>query len=215
MDENEKNIIVKRYQERLRLHGEGVKALSSGNTERQRVRFSNLTMIGDLEGKSVLDFGCGLSDFYDYLKNDLGLNIQYHGVDIVPEFVESSKKRFPECSFTGENILTSDFLKTNKFDYIFCSQVFNNKYQKMDNMAFVQEVMEKLHGACNEGLAMDFITDYVDFKEDHLNYYSPEKMYSMSKKFSKRVTLKSDYPLYEFMIFAYKDFTGWGKSKNS
>ncbi|MBC7427486.1 MAG: class I SAM-dependent methyltransferase [Bacteriovorax sp.] len=213
MDKLDKDIIIKRYQERLKAHGVGVKALSSGNAERQYIRFSHLCKIGDLENKKILDFGCGLSDFYDFIKNELKINVEYFGIDIVPEFIEISKQRYPECQFSEEDILESNFLETHKFDYIFCSQVFNNKYVSMDNMAFVEKVMGKLFSACNDGLALDFITDYVDFQEPHLNYYSPEKIYSLSKKLTKRVTLKSDYPLYEFMIFNYKDFTGWGKSK--
>jgi SAM-dependent methyltransferase len=214
MDKTEKETIVKRYQDRLKQHGEGVKALSSGNTDRQKMRFFHLSQIGLLEGKTILDFGCGLADFYEFLKNELKINVKYYGVDIVPDFIEIAAAKYPEANFTNEDILETDFLEKNKFDYIFCSQVFNNRYTAGNNVEFSEKVMGKLFAACKEGLAMDFITNYVDFQEPHLFYYSPESMYSMAKKCTKRVTLKSDYPAYEFMVFLYKDFEGWAKSKN-
>ncbi len=213
MDTDDKKIIIKRYQERLSQHGQSVKALSSGNNERQFLRFANLCQVGDLEGKKILDFGCGMGDFLHFLKHELKINVNYTGVDIVPEFIQIAKERFPDQQFTTEDVLKTDFFKTNKFDYIFCSQVFNNKYLNTDPIVFVQEVMGILYSASNEAVVMDFVTDYVDFKEDHLNYYSPENIFSLAKKLTKRVTLKNDYPLFEFMIFAYKDFRGWGTSK--
>jgi SAM-dependent methyltransferase len=214
MDKVEKESITKRYQERLKIHGEGVKALSSGNTSRQHTRFLNLCQIGSLENKTILDFGCGLADFYEFLKVEMKINVHYCGVDIVPEFIDIASKKFPEARFTTEDILETDFLDKNKFDFIFCSQVFNNRYANSNNMEFAANAMLKLNASCNEGLAMDFITSYVDFEEPHLFYYSPEKMYSIAKKLTKSVVLKSDYPLFEFMLFIYKDFPGWSKSKN-
>ena len=211
MDKIDKDSIIKRYQDRLKLHGEGVKALSSGNANRQQIRFFNLCQVGNLENKTVLDFGCGLADFYEFLKVEMKINVDYCGVDIVPEFIEISAKKYPEARFTTEDILETDFLDKNKFDYIFCSQVFNNRYAKNDNLEFAKKVMFKLQASCNEGLAMDFITSYVDFEEPHLFYYPPELMYSEAKKLTKSVTLKSDYPLFEFMLFIYKDFPRWSK----
>ena len=214
MDSKDKNIIISRYQNRLKEHGSGVKALSSGTPERQKLRFSHMSEIGDLQGKSILDFGCGLGDFYKYLSDDLGLSVAYTGVDIVSDFIKISKTTFPKAEWVCDDILSSDFLKSRKFDYIFCSQVFNNKYENTDNLNFVKKASETLFQAAKEGLCMDFLTSYVDFEEPHLHYYSPEELYSHVKSFTKRVVLKSDYPLYEFMLFCYPDFKGWSKSKN-
>jgi hypothetical protein len=57
---------------------------------------------------------------------------------------------------------------------------------------------------CNIGIGINMTTDYVDYKEDYLYYYSPEKMFSYSKILSKYTTLKHDSPLYEFTLFIYK-----------
>ena len=155
MDKIEKESITKRYQERLKIHGEGVKALSSGNTSRQYTRYFNLCQIGSLENKTILDFGCGLADFYEFIKLEMKINVHYCGVDIVPEFIDIASKKFPEARFTTEDILETDFLDKNKFDFIFCSQVFNNRYANGNNMEFAANVMANLIDIKGNGLPID------------------------------------------------------------
>jgi hypothetical protein len=55
------------------------------------------------------------------------------------------------------------------------------------------------------------MTAYVDFQEPRLFYYHPEEIFRYAKSLTKRVTLRHDYPAYEFAIFLYQDFTGWRK----
>ncbi|HYR59260.1 MAG TPA: hypothetical protein VEO95_11540, partial [Chthoniobacteraceae bacterium] len=67
MNEADKAEITSRYRERLKQHGAGIQALASGTPERQQTRFGVLAGIGDLDGASVLDVGCGFADFNQYL----------------------------------------------------------------------------------------------------------------------------------------------------
>ena len=52
---------------------------------------------------------------------------------------------------------------------------------------------------------MNFITDYVDFKNKDTFYTSPEKIFKIAKKFSKRILLRHDYLPFEFCIYVYTD----------
>lgn len=208
MNDQEKKEMIARYQDRLNEFGPTVQALSSGNSERQKIRFENLIQIGSLNGSTILDFGCGLADFYSFLISE-GFDIKYTGVDLVPEFISSCKLKFKDANFVCEDIFETDFLNKNKFDYIFASQVFNRKLRDSNNLDYAKKSIVSLLNSAKKGIAIDFLTDYVDFKENHLFYYSPEELYSFAKSLSKRVTLKSDYPLYEFTLFIYSDFKGW------
>jgi len=58
-----KSYFSKRYEE----FGDSVKTLWGGE-ESQKQRFDVLLSIGDLNGKSVLDVGCGFGDLYGYLR---------------------------------------------------------------------------------------------------------------------------------------------------
>jgi SAM-dependent methyltransferase len=211
MHKKDKALIIKRYQNRFIEHGNSITALSSGIKERQSIRFSLLQQIGDLSGMSILDVGCGFADFYQHLISS-GCKVKYTGVDIVPEFIKENEKSFPDGNFYCEDIFESKFLVNNKFDYIICSQVFNNKLEFTDNNELVKKVISQLYASANCGLAIDFVTSYVDFKEDRLFYYSPEELFSFAKSLTKKVILRHDYPLFEFCLFIYPDFKGWSEN---
>ncbi|MFH0804175.1 MAG: class I SAM-dependent methyltransferase [Candidatus Zambryskibacteria bacterium] len=206
MNTKDKKIIIERYKNRFKEHGINVKALASGNTERQRMRFKVLSEVGNLEDQIILDIGCGFGDFYAYLKEQ-GIKAKYVGLDICPPFIDVCKERFPEARFEVGDIENS--VPKGKFDYIISSQTFNNKLQFGDNEKVIRNIIKKGYKICEKGMAIDMLTKYVDFEEPHLHYYSPEEIFTFCKKLTKRVTLRHDYPLYEFMIYLYKDFKGW------
>jgi 2-polyprenyl-3-methyl-5-hydroxy-6-metoxy-1,4-benzoquinol methylase len=64
----------------------------------QEARFRVLTAIGDLEGCSVLDVGCGFGDLYEYLCRN-GVNVDYTGVDLSPDLLEIARQRHPDVRF--------------------------------------------------------------------------------------------------------------------
>ena len=61
--------VVERYQKRLQKHGKTFESLQSGSKEHQSLRFNIQKNLGIENGDSVLDIGCGLGDFYNYLQN--------------------------------------------------------------------------------------------------------------------------------------------------
>lgn len=206
MNEYDKQLIVKRYMDRLKKYGVDIKTLASGNIERQLIRFEVFSKIGDLTGHSILDVGCGFADFYQYLKHQ-GIKVYYTGIDICPAFIDICKERFPEASFEVKDIQKDDIGR--KFDYVISSQTFNNKLQNDDNEVSIRDVIRKSYEICNIAVAIDMLTNHVDFREENLYYYSPEEIFRFCKTLTKRVLLRHDYPLFEFMVCLYKDFQGW------
>lgn len=206
MNSSDKTKIINRYMKRFKKYGVDIKTLASGNIERQKIRFKIFSEIGDLNGKTLLDLGCGFGDFYQHLK-ERNISVKYTGIDICPAFIDVCRERFPEADFMVRDIQKEGFNK--KYDYIVSSQVFNGKFEVQDNMDVIKNVLEKCYKNCNVATAFDMMTDYVDFKEDKLYYYSPEKIFSYCKSLTKRVLLRHDYPLFEFVVCLYKDFEGW------
>lgn len=205
-DKRDKDEIIGRYAERLKQHGVGIEAMASGVEAHRAIRYKVLSEVGDLKGASVLDLGCGFGDYYKYLV-DNRIKVDYTGIDIVPDFIRICKERFPNANFLVMDIQEESPGKD--FDYIVCSQVYNNKLNYSDNYQVIGDVLSRCYNLFNKGMAMDFVTSYVDYKQDHLFYYEPAKVLDLCKKLTKRVTLRHDYPLFEFMIYLYKDFKGW------
>lgn len=209
MKTEDKKWITERYMERFRKYGMDIRTLASGNRDRQLIRFKAFSEIGGLNGASILDVGCGFGDFYQYLKDE-GIKVKYTGIDICPAFVEVCAERFPEAKFAVKDLQTDPVKE--KYDYVVSSQTFNNRLAEGENMRLMKDVLQKSYDICTKGVAVDMVTSCVDFQEDHLFYYSPEEIFTFAKSITKRVTLRHDYPLYEFMICLYKDFKGWRSS---
>ena len=167
-----------------------------------------LAGVGDLNGARVLDLGCGLGDFYQFLIQR-GIRPHYTGYDITPEFIEHAQARFPEAHFEVRDVQTEGI--PEKFDYVVSSQTFNNRLAHEDNMKVMQDVLRIGYQASDKGMAIDMFTSYVDFREERLFYYSPEEIFRFSKTLTKRVLLRHDYPLFEFTVYLYRDFAGWKK----
>ncbi len=206
MDIRDKRLIIERYKGRLIKFGDDIKTLASGTSKRQLLRYSVLSQLGDFNGSSVLDLGCGFADFYQYLISK-GLEVKYTGYDINPYFVEVCRKKYPAATFEVVDFQCDDV--GEPFDFIISSQAFNNKLVYDDNETVVKGILKKSYEICTKGVAIDMLSTYVDFKEDRLFYYSPEEIFKLCKSLTKRVTLRHDYPLFEFTICMYKDFAGW------
>jgi len=206
MDPRDKDQIISRYRDRLRRYGEDIRALASGTYERQQIRFSVLSAVGDLDGTSVLDLGCGFGDFYEHLISR-NLEVDYYGYDICPELVEIASAKFPQARFEVRDIQVDGIPRC--FDYIVSSQTFNNRLVYEDNFELVKDVIRRCYEASDKAVAIDMLTSYVDFREDCLYYYSPEEMFNFCKTLTKRVALRHDYPLFEFTVYLYQDFVGW------
>ena len=208
MNSDHKNII-NRYNKRIEKYGDSIKSLASGKESRRKLRFKILSELDDMKNKSILDLGCGFGDLYEYLYNKYGENnFNYHGIDINPKIIEIAKKRNPKLNFSSVDLLNSDYNKT--FDFILSSATFNNKLNEESNYTFIEKIFEKCYKLSEKGFAIDFMTDYVHFKSsDEIFYYKPEKVFSIAKKFSKKVSLRHDYELFDFCIYVYKDFDGW------
>jgi len=99
----------------------------------------------------------------------------------------------------GTNIIAI----TSDIDWIFSSGVFDFKLS--DNKSFIQNMFKKMFKICNKGVAADFMSSYVDFKNEKANYASPEEIFSFCKTISRRVTLRHDYMPSEFCVYIYKD----------
>ncbi len=69
-------------------------------------------------GSTFLDAGCHRGYMYDILINQIKLDINYHGIDIVPEFIDGANRRFGPY-FELCNILDHQV----KYDYVWCTQM--------------------------------------------------------------------------------------------
>jgi ubiquinone/menaquinone biosynthesis C-methylase UbiE len=209
MNLSDKDKIIERYNKRIEQYGSTIQALASGNEERRKMRFQILLECGIQKGDSILDLGCGFGDFYEFLNETLGSgNFNYTGIDINSKIIDIARERFPTVDFRTSDILEEGL--NEKFDFIVSTSSFNLKLNDIDNYEFIQNLLNVCYKSSSKGVAIDFLSDYVDFKPTpEAFYYKPEEIFSKAKSITKCVTLRHDYPLFEFCLYLYKDFKGW------
>jgi ubiquinone/menaquinone biosynthesis C-methylase UbiE len=198
------------YKNRIEQADSNIEILSSGTNKRRNTRFQVLTQVGIQKNDSILDIGCGLADFKAYL-DEQEIDINYTGVDISSDLISKAKDQKPQEKLEVRNFLTQPFPE-NSFDYVVSSQVLNLNIEGMDNKELAKKFLKEALSIAKKGVAIDFTTNYVDFKEDYLYYHSPEELFTYAKSLTKRVSLIHSYEAYEFTLYLYNDFQPWSKS---
>lgn len=201
--------IAKHYKNLLKLHGDSAVSAQYSSRETQERRFRILADIGDLTGAKILDFGCGSGHFLTYLLNRNVQISNYTGVDIVEELLEVGRNKHPDFQFC----LFSE-IDREMFDFVFVCGVFNNK--RKNNRLFYQSVVQDLFARCNNGLAFNLMSTWVDYRDPSLFYESPERAWHFVKeKVTPLVTLRHDYHVkpdvipFEFAIYAYRSLSNF------
>lgn len=196
--------IKEHYQKLLAEYGDSPQATQYSDRETQELRFDYLVQIDDLNGKLILDFGCGTAHLATYLKSK-GVKFDYIGVDIVPEFLEIAKQKHPEFRFGS----LEDFQDIS-VDYAFVCGVFNNKMA--DNQKFYQDTIKTLFEKSKQGISFNMMSSYVDYYDDNLFYEKPENVFAFAKNhITPFVVLRNDYqikqgvPPFDFTVYLYRD----------
>ncbi len=175
--------------------------------EKVWLRFKILSQIANLNGIKILDFGCGTGLMLDFLKENFK-DFEYHGWDISEKMIQISQKRHPGAKFLVYDVLKDELSGYNNFfDYILINGVFNLKAgAKIEtHEAWLKEILLKLWTLCKGGIAVNFLTEYVDWQEKELYYCPIEKiMYFCVKNLSRWFEIRHDYERWEFTMYIYK-----------
>ena len=200
MNPNERDAMVGMYEARFAEFGSDIKSLGWRDTIDQTIRFDVLCDIGDMAGASICDIGCGFGDLADYLHSRFGKQLNYVGVDVCPSFVRVAAERHPDCRFICTDILSDVF--EEKFDYFILSGALN--YLVEDNLALTHAMIRKMWSLSNKGVAVNFLTSYVNFVRPHNYHQSPEETFKFARELTPWVALRHEYPLWEFTIHMLK-----------
>jgi SAM-dependent methyltransferase len=197
--------IEEHYRMLLRDHGDSHLAAQYSSRESQMRRFASLTRVGDVTGRSVLDFGCGTATLWEYFSSCSTLPTLYWGIDVVEDFLEVAARNCPSGRFT-----TPEGLGDERFDFVFVSGVFNNR--RAGNRRFWQSTVAELFERTDIGLAFNLMSTYVDYRDDALFYERPERVFAFVKEnLTPYVTLHHDYLAkegsvpFEMTVLAYRE----------
>lgn len=195
--------VVRLYEDAFREHGDCSRAVLWPKG-RQEVRFEALTRhIRHDGGFSVLDYGCGLAHLKPFLDSRYR-DVSYTGVDAVQPFVDACSKKYGGTFVHAES--PSDV--TGRFDYVVSSGVFNILYEadEVAHRDHVCRMLVQLFEKADTYLAVDFMTDAVDYRQPQAYHQNPADLLRFaSAHLSRRLMIDQSYLPYEFALIAWKD----------
>lgn len=195
----DRSIIYRFHKERIQMFGEGtIGALGWKSDESQSIRFEILSQIGDMNGLSVLDLGCGHGDLCGYLNRKYS-NLRYSGIDHMEELLDIAIARYsslPDTAFYLGDCWSADL---PNMDYVLASGLFAYKNTKAD---FIFRMIDRLFASCRLGTGFNLLKN-VDDPEGILINYEPREILDYCRQLSPKIVLREDYTEDDFTIFIY------------
>jgi len=202
--------LIDRYSQRLETFGRDPRTLGWDSRQSQDTRFAIACDSVTFSHKTILDIGCGLADFYDYLSQQKLLSLgNYTGFDINPALIQECQQRFPQCTFAVQNILI-DPLPAQIWDVVTLFGLLNFRFQDFANLDFAKQMITQAFALSQETLIVDMLSANVDANyppEDFVYYYKPSEMLDFALSLTPHVMLRHDYrsiPQREFMLILKK-----------
>jgi len=200
--------VVRHYEDCLRRHGASARGVDWKDAASQRLRFSVLADVTDLDGKSVYDVGAGIGHLYDFLL-ERGVRVDYAGCDLSAAMVDCARRRHPGVRFERRDILVDP--PARGYDVVVCSGLFHVKLDAEPRAwcDFVLAMVRRMYAMCDEAIAFNMMSDQVDFRNDRLFYADPGEMLDRCRReLARHVAIRHDYPLYEWTAYVYRRARG-------
>ncbi len=150
------------YKQKVEEFGpERPEALSYNSRETQEARFEVLsTLIIDSTSCSILDVGCGVGDLSWYLKQKIGAQFAYTGLDIVPEMILAAEQKYPDAKFICADFLAADI---GQYDYVLSSGAMTVFFSTRDQqLEYVKKFIAKMYACSKLGCAFNLLDERAE-----------------------------------------------------
>jgi SAM-dependent methyltransferase len=157
-------------------------------------------------GVRLLDFGCGTSLLYEYIRATGRKRIEYSGLDLSAKFIDISRKKFPSTRYYCLDILERADTIPN-FDYIVLNGVFTEKRElSFDEMlVYFKSVVRAVFAKAELGIAFNVMSKHVDWERDDL-FHLPFDILAqfITRELTRNFIIRNDYGLYEYTTYVYR-----------
>lgn len=193
--------LANKYEERFKEHGDSHLALGWRNPESAQKRYEVMFDIVQFYPASILDWGCGLAHFYDYIQQfPARKHVTYHGMDESHVLLAECRKKHPHLTFYHKE----DYLPL--CDYVVMNGLFTEKLDVPwgDFWEYAQLTIEDAWRYTTVALAVNFMSTHLDYERDDLFYLPLDTLADfLHHKLSRKFRIRHDY-LWEYTAYVYR-----------
>lgn len=158
------------------------------------------------ERVSLLDFGCGLSHFYEYLQRKGVDWVDYAGLDISEKYAAISRQKYPQNMYYCLDVLDEGIILP-QFDYVVMNGVFTERvgltHEQM--LAYFQRLVRRVFNLARVGIAFNVMSKQVDWERDDLFHLPLDDLaWLLKHQLTRHFVIRNDYGLYEYTTYVYK-----------
>ncbi|MBS4173021.1 class I SAM-dependent methyltransferase [Bacillus sp. FJAT-49736] len=178
-----------------------------GSDESQKIRFHYLNKLFKSDNKeraSLLDVGCGIAHYYDFLLDGKFTNIQYTGLDIQKSFIEYASEKHRNSIFINKSLFELETDK--KYDYVVASGTFNVTLPNVNMYQYIKQCIDKMYDLCNKGIAFNLLSSNTpkEYMGDKETYFNPIEILKLCFEHTNKIDLYHSYKINDFTIIIFK-----------
>jgi SAM-dependent methyltransferase len=203
--------MVLRYKRKFRIYGWSYKSLRWKTEEAMIIRHQELIKDIDISGKTILDVGCGFGDIIKTLEQKAKKEMpttprpfQYLGVDVVTEFINVAKKKYPKYKFSVRNYFEKPFKRN--FDIILCCGALNSNFGE-ETMCFRKNAIKTMFKRCNYALSFNMAGSYPppqNTQNSTIYFANSLEILKYCLSLTRKVIFRHHYRRNEFTIVMFK-----------
>jgi len=170
------------------------------SAESRQTRFQILAEVTDLTDKRILDVGCGLADYADYLLERFK-RVSYVGIDISPRMIEKARQLRPQLDLRPTNILDKEFKE--QFDVVTANGIFY--LLGNDAVDVIRPIIRRMYELSKFAVAFSTLSSWAPIKDAGEFYADPVEILNICREFTPWVTLRHDYLQHDFVVYMYRE----------
>jgi SAM-dependent methyltransferase len=168
-----------------------------------RKRFEKILELGDFNHKTLLDVGCGVGGYWDFLR-EKKIDCNYTGIDINPRMIETAQRIHPRLK---KQFFLFDILEEQleqSFDFVVANGPLNLQFDPGMNMQMTLKLMRQMFYLATTAVAITMTSSLTRKPAAGTFYYDPVEIVKETAAFCSNLRLDHTYLPHDFAIFCYK-----------
>ena len=179
------------YENAARQHGGGFGSLLWAGEQTQTARFAAMVDLCRLDGKSLLDVGCGRADLLDYLDMRGIVLHDYIGLEAIDALADVAEDRL--AGRAGARLVRGDFVRDPARLFVGADvMLFSGSLNTLDDRAFYS-ILRRAIDATAESVIFNFLSSSERAASDYLHWREPADVLRFCENIADHVRLREGY----------------------